>query len=178
MYTLLYFTHCFNIYYQINAPGPQCATNGPFITLSDNYGMQNAVGPKWYYSSVRSGNTITVEGVVSYAFSKYLILPDFSTLVINKNVNAPPAVNSGRCTVNGCVRIASGNVLNFFTTLNVDKNQARGANSVSEFELQAAKIVQAIVSLKADVITVSELENNYYGNKQLMNPAYSAHHEL
>jgi predicted extracellular nuclease len=160
------FALCFNIIKQINAPGPQCATNAPILTLSDNYGpMQNAVGPKWYFSSVRSGNTITVEGVVSYAFSKYLILPDFSTLVINQNVNAPPAVNSGRCTVNSCVRIASGNVLNFFTTLNVGGNQARGANTVSEFELQAAKIVQAIVSLKADVITVSELENNYYGNK-------------
>jgi uncharacterized protein len=127
--------------------------------------MQNAIGSKWYYSGIRSGNTVTVEGVVSYAFSKFLLLPDFSTLVVNSAVNAPPAVNSGRCTVNGCVRIASGNVLNFFTTLNVAGNDARGANTVSEFELQAAKIVQAFMSLKADVIAVSELENNYYGNK-------------
>jgi predicted extracellular nuclease len=42
---------------------------------------------------------------------------------------------------------------------------AGGANSDSEFATQIGKIVKALTEIGADVMTISELENNYYGNK-------------
>ncbi len=70
--------------------------------------------------------------------------------------------------VGGSIRVAAFNVLNFFSTLDSGGNRCgpkkdsdcRGANSNAEFELQSAKIVAAIEQLDADVIGLSELENN------------------
>jgi uncharacterized protein len=155
---------------QTTAPGTACASAAapPLLTLSDNYGpAQNAIGALWSYSGVRSGNTVSGTGVVSYAFGKYALLPDSASLVFNTGVNAPPAA-AGRCTGTGCVRVASANVLNLFTTLDVNSSlpdTPRGANSQSEFTTQVGKIVKALTALGADVIALSELENNYYGNK-------------
>ena len=58
-------------------------------------------------------------------------------------------------TVSGNLKVASFNVLNYFTTLN-----SRGAHSTAELDRQAAKIVAAFTGLDADVIGVMEIENN------------------
>jgi hypothetical protein len=115
---------------QTTAPGTACASAAapPLLTLSDNYGpAQNAVGSLWTYSGVRTGNTVSGTGVVSYAFGKYTIQPDSSSLVFNSGVNAAPAA-AGRCTGTGCVRVASANVLNLFTTLDIS-DPALGTNT-------------------------------------------------
>ena len=69
----------------------------------------------------------------------------------------------------GALKVASFNVLNYFTT--IDNGEAicgpegfeqrcRGADTAQEFEDQAAKIVDAIVDLDADIVGLIEIENN------------------
>ena len=57
--------------------------------------------------------------------------------------------------VGGTTKVASFNVLNYFTTLN-----SRGANDAEEFERQESKIVSAIAKIDADVVGLIEIENS------------------
>ena len=66
--------------------------------------------------------------------------------------------------VGGSFKVASYNVLNYFTTLN-----ERGANSDAELDRQREKIASAICSLNADVIGLIELENNGSAIEDLLN---------
>ena len=79
---------------------------------------------------------------------------------------APDAV----AEVAGNIQVASFNVLNFFTTLNGSGNQgvgpdgtqdARGANTVQEYDRQLAKLATAITGLQAEVVALVELENDF-----------------
>jgi hypothetical protein len=64
--------------------------------------------------------------------------------------------------------VASFNVLNFFTTLDTGALSCgpmgglgcRGANTALEFGRQRTKIVSALVALNADVVGLTEIENN------------------
>jgi len=70
--------------------------------------------------------------------------------------------------VGGHLKVASFNVLNYFTTLDTGANicgptgtdGCRGANSAVELQRQTAKIVAALTALDADVVGLMELENN------------------
>jgi len=69
---------------------------------------------------------------------------------IPTNIEPPTPGNVG-----GSLKIASFNVLNYFTTLNV-----RGANSIEELDRQKAKIVAAMDVIDADIIGLIEIENS------------------
>jgi predicted extracellular nuclease len=68
----------------------------------------------------------------------------------------------------GTLNVASFNVTNYFTTIDSGRRacgpsgneRCRGANSREEFDRQRAKIVSAMVLLDADIIVLTELENN------------------
>ncbi len=71
--------------------------------------------------------------------------------------------------VGGDLKVATLNVLNYFTTLDGSgkicgpdghKDYCRGADSASEFERQEIKIVKALAGLDADIVGLVELENN------------------
>jgi predicted extracellular nuclease len=70
--------------------------------------------------------------------------------------------------VNGTIRIASFNVLNFFTGIDsgqpscgpLGNTNCRGADSSAEFTRQLEKTVTALRMLDSDVIGLIELENN------------------
>jgi predicted extracellular nuclease len=70
--------------------------------------------------------------------------------------------------VGGNVKVASFNVLNYFTSIDdgsdtagPDANQeGRGADSMEEFTMQTDKLAQAILGLDADVVGLLEIENN------------------
>ena len=70
--------------------------------------------------------------------------------------------------VGGTIKIASLNVLNYFTTLDRNGNKCgpgrdldcRGAESRSEFDRQTNKIISSIRALDADIIGLVEIENN------------------
>ena len=69
--------------------------------------------------------------------------------------------------VGGSLKVASFNVLNYFTTLDEGVSicgpsqdlGCRGANSVVELERQTDKIVRAICAIDADIVGLVELEN-------------------
>ncbi len=68
----------------------------------------------------------------------------------------------------GSTRVASFNVLNFFSGIDVGKtncgplleHNCRGADSVAELSRQLEKIVTAMAMMEADIIGLIELENN------------------
>ena len=57
--------------------------------------------------------------------------------------------------VGGDLKIASFNVLNYFTTFG-----SRGADNAEEFARQRSKIISAITEIDADVVGLIEIENN------------------
>jgi predicted extracellular nuclease len=70
--------------------------------------------------------------------------------------------------VGGTLKVASFNVLNYFTTLDegpeicgpLEDQGCRGANSLREFEFQRSKIIAAMLEIDADVLGLMEIENN------------------
>lgn len=131
----------------------------------------------------RGGDTVaSVTGVMDFGlatasnagFGLYRLhpttTPSFSAT--NPRPAAPPAVG-------GNVRLAAMNVLNYFTTFTNGSNAAgqtgqvctqggstpsaglcRGANNITEFNRQRAKIVQALAGLDADAVGLMEIQNN------------------
>lgn len=63
-------------------------------------------------------------------------------------------------SVDGDIRVAAYNVLNYFTTLTTQNPQARGARTAEQFAIQQSKIVAAITALDADVVALQEIENS------------------
>ncbi|MGS3150231.1 ExeM/NucH family extracellular endonuclease [Aeromonas sanarellii] len=109
-----------------------------------------------------------LEGALGYSYNLF-------RLVANNRIDAIQIDHSGWDRVEtpelaeaGDLRVASFNVLNFFTTVvGGDANPTgsnRGALTVAEFELQRTKIVSAITRLNADVVGLMEIENNGYGD--------------
>jgi hypothetical protein len=116
---------------------------------------------------VRGGDTITdLTGVLHWSFAGQTGTDAWRIRPVMNASNAPVypyTFISGNprgaaAGVGGNIKVASFNVLNYFTTLNV-----RGAHSTVELNRQADKIVAALASLDADVIGVMEIENNNDG---------------
>jgi uncharacterized protein len=153
-------------------PGPdaialQAENDRRQILLDDGSNLQNPIPPPPFFAddgTLRLGDTTqNLIGVMSFGFSSYRIQPtqpvEFTR--INERTEFPDGVG-------GTIRVASFNVLNYFTTLDTgapicgpEQNLGcRGANTPEEFERQRVKIIEAIVRLDADVIGLIELENN------------------
>lgn len=142
------------------------------IKLDDGYGSQNP-DPAYHPNGAifdlgnlfRGGDTLdNVTGVVNYSFGEFMIEPtmgaDYTSM--NPRTAAPDAVGGG-------IKVASFNVLNYFTTLDDGVNdicgpaenmECRGADNTEEFERQRAKIIAALAAIDADVIGLIEIENN------------------
>ncbi len=129
------------------------------IVLDDGSSQSNPI-PTPYLSAAgsagtrRMGDTVAkLTGVMGHNFGAYRIHPTVTPVfsVVNVRTTTPPVVT-------GTLKVASFNVLNYFTTLN-----ARGANSADEFARQKAKIVEAIAGMDADILGLMEIENNADG---------------
>ncbi len=91
-----------------------------------------------------------VEEAFTYDFTPNILRPD-----------QPDAVG-------GTLKVASFNVLNYFTTLDEgpeicgpkEDQGCRGANSLREFDFQRSKIIAAMLEIDADVLGLMEIENN------------------
>ena len=130
--------------------------------------------------SFRMGDTLTnVTGVLSYSenFQSSSEEPEFRIHLPTADYEATNPRDETPQDVGGNFKVASLNVLNYFTTLDDGSNNAgpnddqgaRGADDLTrfgvepadaEFERQASKIVQAIVEIDADVLGLVELEND------------------
>jgi predicted extracellular nuclease len=127
------------------------------IVLDDGRGAENpdpAIHPDGepftLEHTFRSGDRVTgATGVLDYRFDTWAVQPTRGAQF--EVANPRPAVPE----VGGDLKVASFNVLNYFTSLD-----GRGADSPEEFERQEAKIVSAISQIDADVVGLIEIENN------------------
>ena len=113
---------------------------------------------------IRAGDhTRSVTGVLSYSFGTYELQP-----TANVNLVAAPRPTGSPDVGATEVKVASFNVLNYFTTLGTTSftnpsgttHAGRGANNATEFTQQQAKIVEAMLATGAHVFGINELQNN------------------
>lgn len=115
-------------------------------------------------SFLRAGDhTASVSGVLGYSFGSYELLPtETVALTAAPRPDAPQDLGEAE------IRVASFNVLNYFTTLGTASftnpegvsHAGRGASTAAEFQQQQAKIVAAMLATGADVFALNELQNN------------------
>jgi predicted extracellular nuclease len=152
------------------------------ILLDDGSSLQNP-DPTPYIganNTLRAGDTLPdgVTGIIDYGLatnntdglSDYRIHPTEPVNFVRSNARPvnPPAVG-------GNVRVASFNVLNYFSTIDQSgascfpsgtRSDCRGADSAAELTRQRDKIIPAINGLGADVVGLIEIENNGNGATQ------------
>jgi predicted extracellular nuclease len=141
------------------------------ITLDDGRTSQNpdpALHPNGAIFDMdnlfRGGDTVAnVTGVVDYSYSLYRIQPVQGADYTPANPRtAVPA------DVGGNLRVASFNVLNYFTTIDTGDwicgpngdQECRGADTPEEFTRQRDKIIAALTTIDADVVGLIEIENH------------------
>ncbi|MBZ2162169.1 ExeM/NucH family extracellular endonuclease [Alteromonas stellipolaris] len=117
-----------------------------------------------YANAIRIGDTVSASGPLNYSFGAFRINPT-DVITVTSTREANPVVTEGNLS------IATFNVLNYFNgevdangdvTFDFDAN--RGAEDETEFALQEARIVEAIVGLNADVVGLMEIENDGFGD--------------
>jgi predicted extracellular nuclease len=176
-------------YTQINAPSVPgfAAYTGDVarrtLTIDDGTWAQNPdirVGgaPLTSTSTFSHGDTISnLTGVIRYANPigttattgttgeqnfRLMATEAFAVTDANPRDAAPEPVG-------GTLKIASFNVLNFFTSLNLTSGtdpsasgqDPRGADNNTEFDRQSQKLYQTLAVLDADIVSLIELENDF-----------------
>ena len=158
------------------------------IVLDDGSSRQNP-NPIPYLSAAgtdgtrRMGDTTQkLTGILSHNFGAYRIQPTVAPVFAQ--ANARPATAP---VVGGSLKVASFNVLNYFTTFQNGETASgltgqgcsfgtgpasaancRGANNRNEFDRQQAKIVAAIAGLDADVVGLMEIQNTDVATSDLL----------
>jgi predicted extracellular nuclease len=140
------------------------------ITLDDGRSTQNpdpALHPNGYIFDMdnlfRGGDMVAnVTGVLDYSFSLYRIQPTQGAdyFPMNLRTSAPDDVG-------GNLKVASFNLLNYFTTIDTGAficgpagdQECRGADTAEEFTRQRDKFVAALTTMNADVVGLIEIEN-------------------
>lgn len=154
------------------------------ILLDDGSSAQNP-NPTPYIgagNTLRAGDSVTaLVGVIDYGLATssnpgptaYKLHPVSAPVFSRDNARSPaPVVTLGN------LRVASFNVLNYFTTFtdgttaggqvgqgctlggSTSAANCRGADSLAEFNRQQAKIVAAMQAIDADVFGLMEIQNN------------------
>jgi len=140
----------------------QDLNNRSRIQLEDGRTTQNPV-PVPYIgddNTLRAGDTIPeLTGVLHYSFDYYEVHPVGAVNFVRENTRDATPPDTG-----GMLKVASFNVLNYFTTLDDGScpysGGCRGADTEAEFTRQRVKIIAAIVAMDADVVGLMELENH------------------
>ncbi len=141
------------------------------ITLDDGRSNQNpdpAIHPDGndfdLSNLFRGGDTVqNLTGVLDYAFGLYRIQPTQGGNHINANPRTATPDDVG-----GDVKVASFNVLNYFSTLDnsgpicgpLANQDCRGADDAAEFTRQRDKIFAALSAIDADIVGLIEIENH------------------
>lgn len=151
------------------------------VTLDDTLTSQNPEtvihpngDPFTLDNTFRGGDTLRwLTGTVDYSFGAYKIQPVHlddagvrGPSVRYRNENRRPTRPD---RIKGDVRVASFNVLNFFTHLDDGSNdfcgptgnlECRGADTAEEYQRQLDKLVAGILALDADIVGIQEIEND------------------
>lgn len=109
-------------------------------------------------NTLRGGDEIaSITTVLDERFEGYRLQSNTGVNFSATNVRpvTPPSVN-------GTLKVASANVLNFFVNLdtNAPGTDYRGANTAQEFTRQRDKVIKNLVGSGADVFGIMELQNN------------------
>lgn len=163
---------------QVAEPGPAAnavaeANSLARITLDDGRTSQNpdpAIHPDGteftLANTFRGGDILRdVTGVVDFSFGLYRIQPTRGAVHVEDNPRPTSPEDVG-----GDLKVATFNVLNFFTHLDNSATGAvcgptrslecRGANTAEEYQRQLDKLVAGIIALDADVVGIQEIEND------------------
>jgi predicted extracellular nuclease len=159
----------------------QAAANAANIVVLDDgiFTTPTTIPYLFAEGTVRSGDTVDdLTGVLDFGAiggggAAFKLQPTEAPRFSRTNERLPaPEVAAGN------VRVASANVLNFFTTFtdgtdawghtgqgckigsSVSKSNCRGADNMAEFERQRDKIVASLVAVNADVVGLMEIQNN------------------
>lgn len=154
------------------------------ITLDDGSSAQNPnpipfIGAD---NTLRAGDTVAnLTGVIDHGLitasstgpRDYKLHPTVAPVFTRDNPRTPAPAGVG-----GAVKVASFNVLNYFTTFtngatasggsgqgctlggSTSAGNCRGADNATEFARQQAKIVAALKAVNADVVGLMEIQNN------------------
>lgn len=130
------------------------------ILLDDGSTLQNPDSIPYLNQAgtLRIGDAVSsVVGVLDYGFNAYRIQPVDSVLISNIN-ERPFAVPD----VGGAITIAYVNLMNYFNGDGAGGGfpTELGADTSAEFTRQRTKIVNAIATMNADIVGLSELEND------------------
>ena len=114
-------------------------------------------------NTVRLGDTVSnLTGILDYSFNLWRLLPDLPVQFAHQPRPTQPELPQA-----GSLRIGSANVLNFFNGDGLGGGfptpRDAAINSL-ELDRQAAKIVDALANLNADVVGLMEIENDGYGS--------------
>ncbi|MEO1196803.1 MAG: ExeM/NucH family extracellular endonuclease [Pseudomonadota bacterium] len=117
-------------------------------------------------SAFRMGQTTdSLTGIMDYGFSDFrLRMTDGADFALDPESNVLP---DAPLDVGSDYKVATLNVLNYFTTLSGTTDIGggpRGATSLEELDRQTDKLVEMILGLDADVIGLVELENDFEGD--------------
>jgi uncharacterized protein len=144
------------------------------IVLDDAFSGQNPAPIPFIglNNTLRAGDTVAgITGTLDFGpinsdttIRDYRVQPTVAPVItrVNQRTAAPEAVG-------GNVKVASFNVLNYFTTIDQTgaqcfpggtRTDCRGADSAAEFDRQRTKIITAMLAINADVFGLMEIENN------------------
>jgi uncharacterized protein len=146
------------------------------IILDDGRGSQNpdpAIHPNGAEFTLtnffRGGDILQdTTGVIDFSFSAYRVQPVHDASPNPTYINANPRPTAPD-PIPGDIRVASFNVLNFFTHLDDGVNdicgptgnlECRGADDATEYQRQLDKLVAGIIALDADIVGIQEIEND------------------
>ncbi|NJN44811.1 MAG: ExeM/NucH family extracellular endonuclease, partial [Anaerolineae bacterium] len=149
----------------------QAANDKNRIVLDDTSTLQNP-DPILYpqpagltaLNTLRGGDTTTgLSGVLDHRFGLYRIQPTGTVTFSHTNLRPMTPSNPG-----GNIKVASFNVLNYFSTLDDSGNicgplsnlACRGADSAQEFTRQREKLFSALTTMNVDIVGLIEIENH------------------
>ena len=146
------------------------------LTIDDGLGTQDVFPPKLFPELGSSQPTVRIGSVIQGVSGRVVEQRNTILLIPDGALTWTPAERPARPNVGAAdITVASFNVLNYFTSIDDGSNNARGADSASEFARQEAKIVSAITALQADVIGLMEIENKVGAEEQLIAALNKAH---
>ncbi|MEC8475555.1 MAG: ExeM/NucH family extracellular endonuclease [Planctomycetota bacterium] len=139
------------------------------LIIDDQTTKQNVFPPPLFPGLGKKYATIRLGSIVNGVNGRLEEYRNRIVLRSEKPLQWIPASRPARPDLgNAAVTVASFNVLNYFTTIDNGRNNARGADTASEFSRQEAKIVAAITQLDADVIGLMEIENSMEAETRLV----------
>ena len=114
------------------------------------------------------GDSVTnLQGVLTYSFDRWQIRSTVDGGNVFERTNPRPETPPD---IGGELKMTSFNVLNFFTTLDMDDitvgtngdAELTGADSVEEFDRQLAKLVTVFARMDLDIVALVKLENEFF----------------